>query len=378
MSKKLICAGVMIVLVVGTAIISSYIAGHRKAEGPEQRPEVSGVAVAAAEAADVPEFRETAGTLNARVISEVASRVTGSVTALKVKQGDKVRAGDVLLEIDSRDLEERYKGAQAACEEANKALEAARERKLLAETTYNRYKVLVEQNAVARQQMDEVSSQKRVADSEFERAIAAAARAASGLEEAGVMLGYTKVTAPTDGVVTTRNIEVGSMAQPGVPLITVEDSSEFRVDVNVDERLAGVVKVGQEADVVIESLGAKLKGQVTEVVPSVDPMSRTFLVKIVLPSGKGLCTGLHARVYIPMGTTKKATLVPQAAVVRRGQLTGVYVVNADNIISYRLVRTGRNYADKVEVLAGLTAGERVITDGTDRAVEGGIVRAVAE
>jgi RND family efflux transporter MFP subunit len=372
MSKKqvLVTIAIAVVAVAATVWTTCYLCRLRTA--PEKRAIVSGVTVAVVTPADVDEYFETAGTLNAKVVSQVASRVMGTVTALKVKQGDKVRAGEVLLEIDSKDLNERYKAAQAASDEAAKSLDAARERKSLAETTYERYKRLVAENAVAKQQFDEVESQKKVAEADLERAAAAASRAASNLEEARVTLGYGKVTAPSDGVVTWRNIEEGSMARPGVPLITVEDTSQFRVDINVDERLAGLIKVGMPVDVNVESIGEKVKATVMEVVPSVDPASRTFLVKLLVPNSPRLVTGLHARVYIKTGT-RKALLVPEAAVVRKGQLTGIYVVGQDDVVSYRLIRVGKAYDDKVEVLSGLDAGERVITKGAEKAVDGGVL-----
>jgi RND family efflux transporter MFP subunit len=371
MSKKRILLSVIAAVVVLVIIgVTCNLRGKKAVH--DERAGINGVKVETIAASEVNEYFETAGTLKAQSVSEVASRVMGTVTSLKVKQGDRVKTGDVLLELDSKDLMERYKGAQAGYDEAIRSLESAKEKKLLAQTTYARYKTLAQQNAVAQQQVDEIESQKKVADSEFERASAAAARANSNLEEAKVTLGYAKVTAPTDGVVTTRNIEVGSMAQPGVPLITVEDTSQFRVDINIDERLAGLVKVDMPVDVEIDAIGAGIQGRASEVVPSVDPTSRTFLVKVAVPSRERLYTGLHGRVRILTGT-KKALLVPEKAVVRKGQLTGVYVVGADNMVSYRLVRTGKRYGDNVEVLSGLSTGEKMITDVVEKAVDGGVL-----
>jgi RND family efflux transporter MFP subunit len=271
----LIQVAVAAVVLLAAVGITCFLCKARSA--PKDRPVVTGIKYEVITAADVDENFETAGTLKARTVSEVASRIIGTVTAMKVKQGDIVKAGDVLLEIDDKDLSERYKGAQAAHDEATKALDAARERQSLAETTYARYKSLSQQNAIAQQQFDEIASQKKLADSEFARAGAAVAGAESNLQDARLTLGYAKVTAPTNGVVTWRSAEVGSMAHPGEKLITVEDISQFRVDINVDERLAGMVKVGMPVNVSIESIGRKIMAEVTEVVPSVDPMSRSAL-----------------------------------------------------------------------------------------------------
>jgi RND family efflux transporter MFP subunit len=183
--------------------------------------------------------------------------------------------------------------------------------------------------------------------------------------------GFTRVTAPISGVVTEKKIESGSMAVPGVPVITVEDTSGMRVEVFADETLSGRLKAGMAADIILDAAGQEGKGVITEVVPSVDPLSRTFLVKISV-TGMGLKSGVSAKVRIPVGR-KEALLVPKTSVVERGQLTGVFAVDDRGVISYRLVRTGKGYGGDVEILSGLNPKDRVITAGTEKAVDGGIL-----
>jgi RND family efflux transporter MFP subunit len=160
------------------------------------------------------------------------------------------------------------------------------------------------------------------------------------------------------------------MAVPGAPLMTVEDNSSYQVDINVDEKLAGRIKPGMGADVLVDSMNAQIRGVVTEVVPSVDPMSRSFLVKIALKA-EGLRNGFYGKVSIPVGK-KEALLVPKEAIVERGQLTGVYVVGGDSVMTYRLVKTGREYGERVEILSGLSPDEKVIVKGVGKAVDGGL------
>jgi multidrug efflux pump subunit AcrA (membrane-fusion protein) len=114
-----------------------------------------------------------------------------------------------------------------------------------------------------------------------------------------------------------------------------------------------------------------MNGQISEVVPSVDPSTRTFVVKITV-SGAGLKTGLYARVRIPTGK-REALTVPASSIVEKGQLTGVYAVDTKDIVSYRLLRIGKNFGDSVEVLSGLVPGDRIIVAGLERAVDGGIM-----
>jgi multidrug efflux system membrane fusion protein len=155
-----------------------------------------------------------------------------------------------------------------------------------------------------------------------------------------------------------------------MPLFTIEDTSSYRVDVSGDESFTGRIRKGMEASVFIEALGREVKGRISEVVPSVDPASRSFLIKIAI-KGEALRNGLYGKVSIPIGK-RETLLVPKDAVIEKGQLIGLYTVEKDSVITYRLVKTGRTYGDKVEILSGLNSGERVVVGGLDRVVDGGI------
>lgn len=322
-----------------------------------KRQTVTGVEVAEARLSQVDEYYETSGTVKARATAAVASRVMGTVTALKVREGDRVREGQVLLTIDDRDVAQRVNAAE-------KAVEAAKQNKSLMEITYQRYRKLHDEKALSPQEMDQIATQKKVADVEYERAIA-------GLSEAKVQHGFTMVAAPFSGLVTEKKIEAGGMAVPGIPLLTLEDTSSFTLEANVDQGLSTKISIGTKAEVAVDPLFSRIEGRISEVVPAIDPMSRTFLVKIGL-SGTGLRSGLYGKVRIPVGK-KEAILVPRTALLERGHLTGIYTVNEKGIISFRLVRVGKEYGDNIEVLSGLNAGERIIIGGVEKAVEGGVI-----
>ncbi len=335
-----------------------------------KRQQISGLTVSVVNPETADELYETTGTVRAKSLSAVASRIMGTVTSIPVKEGDRVKAGQVLLTLDDSDVAQKVKAAAEGYREAEKAVEAAGENKRLNDITYQRYKRLFDEKALSGQELDQIETQRRVARLDYERAGAALKRAEAGVGEAKVYHGFTRITAPVSGTVTEKKIEYGSMAVPGMPLITVEDASSYRVEVNADEAQAGRIRQGMEVRVTIESLNKVFTGTVSEVVPSVDPLSRTFLVKIALRA-EGLRNGLYARVSIPVGK-KQALLVPSRAVVDKGQLTGIFAVSEKNIISYRLVRPGRAYGDRVEILSGLNPGERVVISGVERAVDGGI------
>jgi RND family efflux transporter MFP subunit len=161
------------------------------------------------------------------------------------------------------------------------------------------------------------------------------------------------------------------MATPGMPLLVVEDTSSFTFEAPVSEGLAGNLRIGTPVEVVIDALGKQIKGKVVEIVPAVDPQSRTFMLKAGV-TGEGLRTGLSGKIRIPIGV-KETLVAPVRAVVERGQLTGVYAVDAEGLVTYRLIRTGKRYHESVEVLSGIRSGDRIVADGIDKAIDGGII-----
>jgi RND family efflux transporter MFP subunit len=179
------------------------------------------------------------------------------------------------------------------------------------------------------------------------------------------------VTSPIRGLVTEKRTEAGSMAVPGMPLLTVESAAAFQAEIAVDESLSGRLKIGAPVFVSIEALNRQTTGKITEILPAVDPLSRSFTAKVSV-SGPGLRTGLYANVRIPKGK-KQVLLAPRAAIVEKGQLTGVYAVDGQGIVTYRLVRTGREYDGRLEVLSGLKPDDRIIVGGMEKAVDGGVV-----
>ncbi len=335
-----------------------------------KREPVSGIAVEVVTPSQVDRHFETSGSVVAKTISAVASRMMGTVTSLRVREGDRVSAGQLLLTVDDTDVKQKVDAASAGYNEAVKGLEAAKENRNLADVTYQRYKKLYDEKALSGQELDQIETQMKVADIDYKRAEAAVARARAGLNEAKVYHGFTRVVSPVSGIVTEKKTDIGSMVVPGAPLLTVEDNSAYRIEVDADESLSGKIRPGMDVSVSIESMGRELKGRISEVVPSVDPKSRTFVVKIAV-RGEGLRNGLYAKVWIPVGR-KEVILVPRSAVVEKGELVGLYVVGGDSIIRYRLVKAGRTYGDNVEILSGLNPGEKVIVAGVERAVDGGI------
>lgn len=316
---------------------------------------ISGVTVTVVQPTKIIDYYETSGTVKAETSSIIASRVPGTVTAVYVRAGDSVKAGQLLAVIDDREAVQKLRAAE-------QNLKAALYNRDMADLSYRRYKMLHDEQALARHEIDQIETRKKIADAGYGQALA-------GLEEARVLHGFTRITSPAAGVVTDKRIDPGSMAIPGIPLFTVERKGKFLLEAAADESLSGKLSVGTPVAVSVDSIGLTVTGKIREVIPAVDPATRTFLVKISL-SAEGLRSGLFARVRLP-GKERAALLVPREAIVKKGQLTGVYSVNADEIVTYRLVRTGKVHDGGVEILSGLDAGERILTAGLERAVDGG-------
>ncbi|MHB8883300.1 MAG: efflux RND transporter periplasmic adaptor subunit [Thermodesulfovibrionales bacterium] len=366
------------IMIVVTAVIAlAALAGCTDKVKPGtsevKRQQVSGISIETINPSPMDDLYETTGTIRPKTLSTVSGRLMGTITSVRVKEGDRVSAGQLLLTIDDSDVAHKVTAAAEGYKEAQKGLAAAKENRDLREVSLQRYRKLYDEKALSRQELDQIETQKKVAVLDHERAEAAVKRVGAGLSEAKVYQGFSQVRSPVSGIVTEKKAEPGSMAVPGMPLVTVEDNSSYRLEVHVDEKISGRLRTGMKVSVFIDSLGREITGTISDVVQSVDPASRTFLVKVALQA-EGLRSGFYARVGIPVGT-KEVLSVPKGAVVEKGQLTGVYTVDAASVIKYRLVRTGRTYGDRVEILAGLNPGDRIIVAGIDKAVDGGIAAA---
>ena len=237
--------------------------------------------------------------------------------------------------------------------------------------TYDRYRKLYEGNAITTQEMDNVTNQANQARHGVEQAQAMVKRTESSWDEAKIFLGFSRITSSIDGIVTGKMTDLGSMASPGVPLLQLEDRASRLVEASFEERMLDSVKEGMEVQVRVPSNAEETAGRIVEVVPTVDPRTRTFVVKIAVP-GVDLRSGQYGSVRFKSGT-RNLLLVPVSAVVTRGQLTGVFIVDSNDHVIYRLIRVGRHYGEMVEVLSGLTAGDTIVIGNLDKAVDGGIL-----
>ncbi len=322
-------------------------AGCGKHGGDAPEPPGPAVSVSAAAVSVQPlwDEEEVVGNVEAAQRAVLSAKVTGVIDAIRVAPGARVERGAVLATIDAREIKARLDQAEAAQDQARK--EFARIEKLLAS------------GSSTRQEFDAATMRLRTSD--------------AALVEAKTMLQYTEITAPFDGIVTRKLVEVGDLATPGKPLLEMENSSLLRFVCEIPEALIDRVQMGAELPVRIDAAGAELTGKVSEVAPSASAGSRTFLVKLDLPAAEKLRAGQFGRVRVPV-RERPALLVAEGAVVRRGQIESVFVVEGGRA-RLRLVKTGRRMDGKVEVLSGLAGGETVVVRDAHLLNDGAAVEA---
>lgn len=323
--------------------------------GSKEEPTTTVVSVAPQNTiqAAVVEVKPTSVPIRVEVTGQVApifqatlsSRIQGTIDKLMVREGTKVSKGQLLIQLDNRDLQADLARANAEVENAKAHLD--------------RMNQLYETDAVSKQELENATRAYRVAEAN-RKAVEA-------------QLSYTVVRAPFEGVITEKKVEGGELASPGQPLLKMEDPRRLRLEATVAEGDLKSVSNGDKISVVIDALGVDvLIGRVSQILPAGDPQTHTFMVKVDLPTTPALKTGMFGRFQLEKGATQ-TILVPSTAVVERGELSSLFVVGADQIARLRWVKLGRRFEQQVEILAGLNEGERVLTDGS-RGVDGATVQ----
>ena len=356
---------ILLVLAAGAAAC-----GGAKPQSPASRTPMS-VGTVQAELKDLPEVIEVGGNVRARTVAVLTSRIIGQVRQILVEPGARVRRGQVLALLDGRELDANRERAEAMVLTAKEGQSAAESEKVatdaalqLASATFTRIAALRDKKAATAQELDEAQAALRAAEARSKAASAAASAStanASGaraaLEGAQVASGYSRITAPFDGVVTQKQIDPGAMTMPGTPVLTVEDTGGFEVEVRLDDSRAARVNWTAAPSVRLADGGTDVAGRVVERGRALDA-AHTVTVKIAMPESPALRTGMFARVAFP-GAPRRALAVPPDAVVQRGQLDAVFVVE-DGRARYRVIEAGQRGRDAVEVRAGLLRGERVV------------------
>jgi RND family efflux transporter MFP subunit len=325
----------------------------------------------------VPLGLSSTGTVHARESAVVSAQVMGRIQQVLVHEGDSVRAGQTLVVLDDAALHASVEQAQAGVKAAQNAQVAAQTNAALAASTLDRYKQLQSEKSVSPQEMDEVSRRAEAAAANLE-AVRAQTDAARAQENgARTMMSYTRLVAPFAGVVTARMADPGTMAAPGVPLLQVDQAGALQLQASVDESAISAIHKGMKVPVAIDGGSpGNLAGTVAEIVPAADPSSHSFLVKIDLPSSTQMRAGMYGTAMFANGT-KQAILIPRSAVVSRGSLSCAYVLDSQGIAQLRYLTLGSPQGDLVEVLSGVSAGEKLVDAPSDRDIAGKRIEASA-
>ena len=283
---------------------------------------------------------EVVGTVQAKLHATLKAKVSGRIDKLPVVLGQRVKAGELVARLDAAEINARLDQAEASLEQAA--------------SDWKRVSALFEQQAATRAEYDAAQSRYRVAK--------------GAAAEAKAMMNYVEVVAPFNGVVTKKWADLGDLAAPGKPLISIEDPSALQLEADLPQTISSHVRRDARLAARVDGVSGVLTGLVSEIAPAADPVSRTFRIKVDLPEQPGLSSGQFARLLVPMGESNSLR-VPVSAVVQRGQMELIFVV-ASGHAQLRLVKTGSRGGDEVEVVSGLNSGEQIVTEGASTLADG--------
>lgn len=308
------------------------------------------VEVAQVKNMEQPELISFTGKLEAATHSKLSTRIMGQVEKVYVKLGEKVKKGQLLLQISNKDILAKKQQA-----EANILLSET----VVADATRNleRYQSLFDKKSASKKELEGMQIQKQLAEAKL-------AGAKGMLAQVNETLKYANLRAPYKGRVTKHFVKAGDMASPGMPLLSIEKKGKYEVIARVPESEISKIKVGDKVGVELSAQNKlRLQAKVTEVNPSALDSGNQYEVKLQLsdiqdPNLK-LYSGMFAKVYISMGETKRI-LLPKSVLIEKGQLIGVYTLSQSNTALLRWIRIGKTFGDSVEVLSGLSAGEKYI------------------
>jgi len=394
---------IALLIVIGSIIFAASC-GKKEESAPKNvlSAETLNVPISKVTLGSMENFYEATGTVKAKRTTQVSANMMGRIVAFPVAEGDYVSRGQVLVEIDNRESQNQKQKAEAGLKEAQAALveidksvvaanagvKTAEANRVFAEQTFTRFKELFERKSASGQEYDEAQSRLKAATSEVERAKANVQailskkqqinakieQAKADIANTKVYEGYGQITSPVSGVIVKKLAEQGAIASPGVPLLSIEDSSQYRLEAAVEESRSKMIRIGNRVNVKIDAIGeGEFFGVVSEVVPSADASSRSLTVKIDLPANSLLRTGLYGLARFPVAG-KETISVPQTAIVQRGQLSGVFIVTTDGIAQFRIVTTGKTSDGNLEILSGLSEGDEYVSADASRVNDGVKVR----
>jgi RND family efflux transporter MFP subunit len=319
---------------------------------------------------EVPVNVRATGAVHARETAQISAQVPGRIQQILVREGDTVRAGQTVAVLDDAAQRAAVNQVQAGVRAAQSQQAAAQTDASLAASTLERYRQLEAEKSVSPQEMDEISRKAEAATAGLDAARAQTEAAEAQERSARTMLGYTRLVAPFAGIVTARMADPGTLASPGVPLLQIDQAGALQLQATVDESEIAAIHKGMKTQVAIDGASsAEITGTIAEIDPAADTSTHSFLIKIDLPSSSQLRAGMYGTAEFANGV-RNAILISRSAVVTRGSLDCVYVLDSQGIAQLRYVTLGALQGDLVEVLSGISAGERLVDLPSDRELAG--------
>ena len=368
MNRSLVKTALFCIMATTVTVGAGGCRGSKKQDA-ELPTTIKGLPVLNIKKTEVPESLDVVGTVRARTSAMVSARIPGTLSILHVREGDRVKKGQLLAKLEAQESTAQATAAEASIDEARRGLDEALAHRKLADATFARFKMLFEEQAVTRQEYETKQTQREIAHQGVARAEARLRQVQEHARAAGTMADYSKIIAPISGIITAKQAELGGTVFPGQPLLTIEDEGSYQLELAIPESYIGRVKPGTAVQLSLDALQKNFNAKVAEVVPSTDPGSRTFVAKVMLP-GVSVRSGMFGRASVILGGKFSALLVPQKAVFERGTLTAVWVIDKDGMARMRLIKSGKLLNGKIMVISGLAEGESIVVDQVEKVREG--------
>lgn len=337
--------------------------GKEKTEITNNTPAIA-VKVSGISADNNSPFVTASGKIEAENSANVSTRMMGYITKVHVKVGQKVGAGQLLVSVNNTDLQAKKAQVDASILQATAAFNNAKK-------DYDRFTALFNQQSASQKELDDMTSR-------YELAKAGLEGAKQMRNEVMAQFSYSNITAPFSGEVTNTFVKEGDMANPGMPLVSIEGASRLQVTAMVSESDITSIKNGMSVKILVKSTNQELSGKVSEVSGSAKNTGGQYLVKINLnTTGSKVLSGMFVNVQFPVAnqiqtSTKQSdkVLIPESALVKQGQLTGIYTIGNGNTAILRWLRIGKSFGNQVEVLSGLSSNEQYIVSAEGKLYNG--------
>lgn len=348
----------IITAILGATILISSCGSEDKKAVVDKSPAIAVQVKTVSEDSSSP-FLTVSGKIEAAKSANISTRMMGYVDKIYVNVGDKVNKGQLLMSVNNADVSAQLAQVNAGITEAEAAFTNA-------EKDFNRFSTLFKENSASQKELDDITANYNMSKARLE----SARQMKNGVN---AQMGYANIRAPFNGVVTNKFINAGDMANPGMSLMEVESPGTYQVLAMVPESEILTVKNDTEVSVQIKALNKSIKGIVTEVSTSSKNTGGQYLVKVILDKTDAqILSGMYATVQFPIArkTTSSAVMIPIDALVKKGQLSGIYTVSQSNTALLRWLRLGRTFGDQVEVLSGLSADEQYIVSAEGKLFNG--------